>query len=267
MGRRVAGTTAGLLVVLATACGTDAGRESGPEPALEGTTETPTVATEEIGPRSALFRELVKPLYRSAQLCASQAVDALLRVRTTPNARTQEGIPLDRQFDRPWDWLSVARLFRRHPLAPSDAFVDIGSGSGRTALAASRLFRCRRVIAVERDTRLHALAAQNVRNCRVPARTPVELVNADALTWELPNEANVLFFYNSFRGDPFRELVDRVLESLDRSPRRLRFVYANPLEAEFLTEISRFDLIDVVRSWRPRPDWTRTKSVHIYSVR
>ena len=69
------------------------------------------------------------------------------------------------------------------------------------------------------------------------------------------------------RGKEFQELVERMLESLDRSPRSVQFLYANPVEAEFLARSPRFELIDVVRSWRPRADWTRTTSVSVYRVR
>jgi hypothetical protein len=148
----------------------------------------------------------------------------------------------------------------------SDVLVDLGSGSGRVVLLSATLFRCRKAIGVERDTRLHGLAKQNLRDWRPSLRTAVEFVNADALTWALPPDANVCFFYNAFRGEDFRAFIDHLLHSVDHSPRRVRFLYANPREAEFLTTISRFSLIDVVRAWRPRHDWARTVSVNVYEI-
>jgi len=224
--------------------------------------------TQGIGPRSGVFRGVIRPMYAGARSVAFRTIDGLLGVRTTQATSGNGAKSLD---ERPpnvsWGWLSLVRLLRRHPLGPTDVFVDIGSGTGRVALAASWMFRCRRVIAVERDPRLHARAVENLRTCRATPRTPIELVHADALTWDLPADATTIFFFNSFRGKEFQELVERMLESLDRSPRSVQFLYANPVEAEFLARSPRFELIDVVRSWRPRADWTRTTSVSVYRVR
>jgi SAM-dependent methyltransferase len=220
----------------------------------------------DIGPRSPVFREIVRPVYRGARFVASRAIDRLCGVRTVERTPHESMLLPERGLNETWGWVSLIRLFHRHPLGPTDAFVDVGSGAGRVALAASWLFRCRRVIAIERDPRLHDAAVRNLQTCRPSLRTPVELMNGDALTWALPPEVSVIFLYNPFSGQQFRELVGRVLESLDRSPRRLRLLYANPVEAEFLAGIARFELIDVLRAWRPRSDWARTTSVNVYGV-
>ncbi len=220
---------------------------------------------DEIGPRAAVTRAIVKPAYAFANLKVSKAIDRALRAKTTPNIRKTAGIPVRPEY-KPWGWLQTTRLFRRHPLRQDDVLVDLGSGSGRFVLLNASVFRCRAAIGVERDAHLHALATRNLREWRPPLRTLVEFVNADALTWELPPAATVFFFYSSFRGEEFRVLVDRVLRSVERSPRCVRFLYANPTEAEFLTNVSEFSLIDVVRSWRPREDWARTVSVYVYEV-
>ncbi len=219
----------------------------------------------DVGPRAGVFRAIVKPVYSWVNLTASAGIDRALRVRTTPRARNKEGIPVARAH-RPWGWFQAVRLFRRYPLMQNDVLVDIGSGSGRVVLLAASLFHCRKAIGVERTQHLLTIAKRNLSDWRLPLRTKVEFVNADVLTWDLPADTTVVFCYNSMRGNDFRVLVDHLLRSVDRSPRRIRFLYANPSEAEYLTSIPRFSLIHVVRSWRPRPDWARTVSVHVYEV-
>src|SRR6185436_18503869 len=83
------------------------------------------------------------------------------------------------------------------PVSPGElVFVDVGSGSGRVVLYAS-LLGFKHVIGIEFSRRLHEAAVQNVEIFRraQPSMLPVELVCADALTWELPREDTLLYFH------------------------------------------------------------------------
>ena len=91
-------------------------------------------------------------------------------------------------------------------------------------------------------------------------------VVADSLEWEIPDEVTVAFVYNPFVGDLFERLVERLLASVDRRPRRLRIVYRNPVEHERLMATGRFRVVRRVRGWRPTPDWSRSNSTYVYEV-
>ena len=101
---------------------------------------------------------------------------------------------------------------------------------------------------------------------RLRARTPIELVRGDVLEFGVPDDVTVVFFFNPFEGEAFDQLVAKLVASVDRNPRRLRFVYANPRAAEVLSEHPRFELVDQIRSWRPDPEWARSCSVNVYEV-
>jgi SAM-dependent methyltransferase len=122
------------------------------------------------------------------------------------------------------------------PLAPAEAtFIDLGCGKGKALFMAAEL-GFRRVIGVEFAPDLVAVGEANADAFAAarPGAPPVEIVCADAGSYELPAEPTVLFLYN-----PFDEVVvARVRENVDRSlsehPRQLYVVYLNSLHASVL---------------------------------
>jgi hypothetical protein len=204
-------------------------------------------------------------MYGRLQTSGSVMIDAALGVRTTQRERKPESPPV-MLYHRPFGWTQVARLFHRYPLQPDDVLIDIGSGAGRIVLFAATRFRCKKVIGVERDERLDSIARRNMRDIRLRTRTPIELVRADALEHHMPDDVTVVYFYNAFDGEAFNELVDKVAASIERRPRRLTFLYANPVAAPVLAADPRYVLVDRIRSWRPDPEWARSCSVNVYEV-
>jgi SAM-dependent methyltransferase len=135
------------------------------------------------------------------------------------------------------------------------SFVDVGSGKGRVVLAAmAHPFHS--VVGVELVPELHAIAEANVSRYRGPRRCrSVELICGDATSFALPKGDVVVFFYNSFRGDLLRRLLDHLEDSCRHSSRRLVFVYSNPTEPEAFTQHPAFERIfdgesPVDRVWR-----------------
>lgn len=206
-----------------------------------------------------------QPMYRRAQTTGWVVIDLALGVHTTERKQKPEWPPTT-LHSRPFGWTQIARLFRRYPLGPDDVLVDIGSGAGRVVLFGATRYACRKIIGVERDERLDSIARRNVHAARLRARTPIELVHADAVEFDVPDDVTVVFCFNPFEGEAFDQLVANLAASIDRRPRRLRFFYANPRSAEVLSEHPRFVLVDQIRSWRPDPEWARSCLVNVYDV-
>lgn len=105
-----------------------------------------------------------------------------------------------------------------------DVFVDFGSGKGRAVLlAAERPFR--RVIGVEFSPQLHEVAQKNLRTARNLKCKDVELVLADASQWKIPDDANVLFFFNPFEGKVLAKVFENIRRSLADAPRPISIIY------------------------------------------
>jgi SAM-dependent methyltransferase len=109
-------------------------------------------------------------------------------------------------------------------------FVDIGCGRGFVLLQALRR-RYHRIVGIELAPQIAAEARKNVEayaRRRGLAAGSVEVVAADATTWELPCEPSVLYFANPFSRKIFETMIRRIEESLRRNPRELYVVHAFP---------------------------------------
>lgn len=74
-------------------------------------------------------------------------------------------------------------------------FVDIGAGKGKLLLLASQ-FSFSEIIGVEFAPKLHAVASKNIRQLK--SQTKITSIEADALSWDLPNRPAIYFLYNPF---------------------------------------------------------------------
>lgn len=108
-------------------------------------------------------------------------------------------------------------------------FIDFGAGKGRAlVVGANKHFA--HVIGVELSDELCQVAQQNIAKVqhRYP-RTQFEVVHADATTYNIPNNANVLFFFNPFGALVMQQVINNIKQSIQHYPRLVYVVYVNPI--------------------------------------
>jgi len=127
-------------------------------------------------------------------------------------------------------------------------FVDFGAGKGRVLLIATR-YPFARVVGVELSEPLIRIARANAaaHARHHPEGCPIDLVHADASTYELPQTPCVLFFYDPFQADLMERIGERVRGSFMASPRKMFVIYyfpafAHVFEAPFMR---RHDITDL----------------------
>jgi SAM-dependent methyltransferase len=125
----------------------------------------------------------------------------------------------------PWNLIPV---LRPSSITESDVFLDVGSGKGRALLIAAARYPFGRVIGVEMSEALHQAAVENVRRYRGGSLRPIELVNGDALDYDVPQDVTVVFLNNPFSGSVFEGFMSNLRRSLDESPRPFQLVYGFP---------------------------------------
>jgi hypothetical protein len=136
----------------------------------------------------------------------------------------------------------VPRVLRRIGVQPDDVFIDFGSGKGRVVYQAAQ-FPFKRVIGVEIAEELNRIARHNVEhNQDRLVCGEVELVTEDAVGYQVPDDVTVAYFYHPFEGQIFARVVDKLVASLDRNPRRLQIIYVYPKCAEYILDTGRFEL-------------------------
>jgi hypothetical protein len=121
-------------------------------------------------------------------------------------------------------------------------------------------FPFRRVIGVELSPQLCGVAARNVERFRSRRRRcrALEIQQADATTWPLPDGDLVLHFYHPFGADVLRRFLAHVSASLDASPRRILLLYLRVSREvrQVFAEFPAFPPIQQVQCWNPNYSWS-----------
>lgn len=174
---------------------------------------------------------------------------------------------LDRVRYEPSGWLDLRRALRRVDVGADDVFLDLGAGKGRVVIQAAS-YRFRRVIGVELSDELSCVARQNIEASASRLRCQdVTIVTADAAEYVIPDDVTVVYMYNPFRGETFERVLQALIASVERAPRRLRVIYRTPLEQERLEATGRFFLTHVANGLRPSRHWAWYRSVRVYELR
>jgi SAM-dependent methyltransferase len=176
------------------------------------------------------FPRLQSRLTAAWSRLASRAGDLVFEhgIETSGHAHDVPHFHPDRVWYQASGWTYLRRILPRHEVAADDVFLDLGSGKGRILLEAARGYSFARVIGVEISEQLNEIARDNVERRRHRLRAAVEIVTADAAAYEISDDVTVAYMYYPFVGDTFCRVLDNVLASLERRPRRLRLIYALP---------------------------------------
>jgi 16S rRNA G966 N2-methylase RsmD len=108
-------------------------------------------------------------------------------------------------------------------------FVDFGSGKGKAMfMAAERGFR--KVIGVEFSIELVETCRRNLEifKAKSKSKTEFEILHMDAAEYEIPADANLLFFSNPFNEELTSKVIGNILRSHDQSPRETWVVHLHP---------------------------------------
>ena len=163
-------------------------------------------------------------------------------------------------------WFFLRRALRRRDVRPGeDVFVDFGSGKGRVVFQAAARYPFKRVIGVELAESLNVVARENLaRNRHRLKCQDVEIVTSDAASYEIPPDMTIAYFYSPFTGELFQRVIDNIVASLERHPRRLRIVYGNPMLESYIEQTGRFELVRRSKGLRPR---IRSRWISIWEAR
>ena len=106
-------------------------------------------------------------------------------------------------------------------------FVDFGSGKGRVLIMASE-YNFKKVVGIEYAEDLFKESIANIRTAKIEANN-IEVVHGDAVSYSIPDDANVLFFFNPFDERVMEIVLKNVDESKRKFPRDLYIVYTSPM--------------------------------------
>jgi len=111
---------------------------------------------------------------------------------------------------------------------PEPFVVDYGAGKGRT-IAVAGTYPFKGVIGVELNHELAVIAQDNLNKAQQKFSCPqVEIVQENAMDWQFPDEANVVFMFNPFSGEVMQTVLDQIQVSLNNHPRKLKILFVYP---------------------------------------
>lgn len=167
----------------------------------------------------------------------------------------------------PSGWLSLRAALHPSEVGPDDVFADIGAGKGRVVYQAARRYDLKRVIGVELSPELAEEARANLERNRHRLRCgDFEIVTSDALAWDVPDDLTIAYMFCPFTGATFRSVIDNLIASHDRAPRRLRIVYLNPEEHDELMATGRVRELPMPNGLIPRLQRYEEGWARIYEV-
>jgi len=107
-------------------------------------------------------------------------------------------------------------------------FVDFGAGKSRTLLLASR-YGFSRIVGVEFAKELVDCSKKNVAQFESEWQRchDLQIVEADATQFTLPDEPLVIFFYNPFAREVFEAVLKNIVASLQEKKRDCHIVYGS----------------------------------------
>ncbi len=118
------------------------------------------------------------------------------------------------------------------------AFIDLGSGKGRTLLMASD-YPFRRIVGVELLPALNQIAQQNLAQYKSDSQKcfALESICADASTWPLPDGPLVIYLFNPFPESVLRQALGSLRDTLRTNPRPMYVLYHNPQLEPIFTDV------------------------------
>jgi len=107
----------------------------------------------------------------------------------------------------------------------TDKLLDYGSGKGFAMIFFSK-YPFSEIGGVELMPEMHNIAGRNFNRKTLPH---LKSYNADAAMFEDIDRYNFFYFYNPFKGEVLKKVLENIKTSLKRSPRTIIVIYHNPV--------------------------------------
>ena len=169
--------------------------------------------------------------------------DRLLQIRTS--GRDDSHADQYRYPYEPTPYCVLERLADSGYLRKGNTLLDYGCGKGRVEFFLSWQTRCRS-IGIEYDERIYEKAAENQKRAAAAGRVTFELANAEQ--FQVPEEADRVYFFNPFSLEILQKVISRIIDSYYAAPREilLFFYYPSDEYISFLMTVDELTFSDEI---------------------
>lgn len=182
---------------------------------------------------------------RSAWMKSAQKKDQKLGVDfSTWESNEQIGIDASKgnQYQPSTDGLKS--VLNRLPIQPSDSIVDIGCGKGKAMHIMSQ-FPFAQIDGIELSDHLCKIASANFKKLGIEQ---CNVIKANASVFDDYDKYNYFYVFNSFPEQVFEKMLGHIIASISRKPRKVFFIYLNPVCHDLLEKSKVFQLIFTKKS-------------------
>jgi 16S rRNA G966 N2-methylase RsmD len=125
----------------------------------------------------------------------------------------------------PIAYYAIYSILRKIPLPKwKGVFLDYGAGKGRAVVAAAQ-FPFKKVIGVEISKELTNMAKLNIAKLKHKKTKCIEVHSINAADFVVPEEVNIIYFYNPFKDKVLQKTVNNIHFSFNRYPRKIFIVF------------------------------------------
>jgi len=133
----------------------------------------------------------------------------------------------------PVSYLLLEEIFKQLPILPRTHFIDIGCGKGR-ALCIAAYNGFSKVTGIDFSKPLCENTKENLKITKEKIPTlQYQVINNDAFYFEIPDDADCIFFFNPFDEIIMSGVVKNIKASLQKAQRPVNIIYVNPLHKKY----------------------------------
>ena len=148
-----------------------------------------------------------------------------------------------------------------------DRLVEFGCGKGRVLFYVNQRFQCE-VCGIEVDEELYENALDNVAYYNTQFRDAgdqIEIINGKAEEYEIRPEDNFFYFFNPFEVNIFEKVMEHIMESVAKHPRRVFIMMYYPKD-EYLKYMKhkKFKLYGIAKLPTYEMDWDEKVVIYEY---
>ena len=130
----------------------------------------------------------------------------------------------------------LENIFKQIPGSPRKHFIDIGCGKGR-ALCVAAYSAFTKISGVDFSKEMCDAAERNLSITRKKIPGIIFFIkNENAALYKIPDDADCIFLFNPFDETVMRDVASNIAESMEKKPRQMHIIYANPLYKNLFLE-------------------------------
>jgi hypothetical protein len=168
--------------------------------------------------------------------------DRALGIKTLDRPISDLGAFVARGWYEPLSYPALKIIAQRIALTNQDVLFDIGAGMGGVVCYFAQL-PLREVVGIEVNQGLGIRAHENIQKMRGRKAQSVRINCGDAQFQDY-HDPSVILMYNPFDDSIMRPVLKRIMQGVLENPRKLRIVYANPVQQKVFAEFPQISIAD-----------------------